>query len=127
MTERLEQRYCNMFCQKLGDTQAETIRKIQQAFGDDAIGKFVPMLLSPEQQQLRLEVAQQMLECANRDPEFVKTVITGNESWVYRYDPETKVQVSKWKHPTSQRPKRARQVRNNVKVILTVFLRLPGC
>jgi len=35
MTERLEQRYCIKFCQKLGDTQVETIRKIQQAFGDD--------------------------------------------------------------------------------------------
>lgn len=48
--------------------------------------KFVPKLLSPEQQQLRLEVAQDMLECANRDPEFLKTVITGDESWVYGYD-----------------------------------------
>jgi len=37
MTERLEQQYCIKFCQKLGDTQVETIQKIQQAFGDDAI------------------------------------------------------------------------------------------
>jgi len=37
MTERLEQRYCIKFCQKLGDTQVETIRKIPQAFGDDAM------------------------------------------------------------------------------------------
>jgi len=37
MTERLEQRYCIKFCQKLGDTQVEIIRKIQQAFGDDAM------------------------------------------------------------------------------------------
>jgi hypothetical protein len=36
--------------------------------------KFVPKLLLPEQQQLRLEVAQDMLEGANRDPEFLKTV-----------------------------------------------------
>ena len=38
MTERLEQRYCNKLCQKLGDSQVETIRKIQRVFGDDAIG-----------------------------------------------------------------------------------------
>jgi hypothetical protein len=38
MTECLEQRYCINFHQKLGDTQAEAIRKIQQAFGDDAMG-----------------------------------------------------------------------------------------
>jgi hypothetical protein len=31
-------RYCFKVCQKHGDTQAETIRKIQQAFCDDAIG-----------------------------------------------------------------------------------------
>ena len=38
MTERLEQRYCIKFFQKLGDSQVETIRKIQTAFGDDAMG-----------------------------------------------------------------------------------------
>jgi hypothetical protein len=38
MTERLEQRYCIKFCQKLGDSQVETIRKIQWVFGEDAVG-----------------------------------------------------------------------------------------
>ena len=37
MTERIEQRYCIKFCQKLGDAQVETIRKIQQAFGNEAL------------------------------------------------------------------------------------------
>jgi hypothetical protein len=39
MTERIEQRYCIKFCQKLGDAQVETIQQIQQAFGDDARNK----------------------------------------------------------------------------------------
>jgi predicted DNA-binding protein YlxM (UPF0122 family) len=51
--------------------------------------KFVPKLFSQEQQQLRLEVVQDILECTNEDPEFLKTVITGDETWVYGYDPET--------------------------------------
>ena len=38
MSERVEQRYCIKFCYKLGDSQSETIRKIRQVFGDDAIG-----------------------------------------------------------------------------------------
>jgi hypothetical protein len=38
MTERVEQRYCIKFCHKLGDTQSEIIRNIQQAFGNDAMG-----------------------------------------------------------------------------------------
>ena len=38
MTERLEQRYCIKLCQKVGDSQVETIRKIQRVFRDDAMG-----------------------------------------------------------------------------------------
>ena len=36
MTERIKQRYCIKFCQKLGDTQVDTIQKTQQAFGNEA-------------------------------------------------------------------------------------------
>jgi hypothetical protein len=38
MTECVKQWYCIKFCQTLGDSKAETIWKIQQAFGDDAMG-----------------------------------------------------------------------------------------
>ena len=37
MMEQIGQRYCIKFCQKLGDTQIETIRKIQQVFGNVAL------------------------------------------------------------------------------------------
>ena len=170
MTERLEQRYCIKFCQKLVDTQVETIWKIQQAFGNDSMSitrikewysrfkdgstsvdseprhsrpstsrndnvinqvqtlvmqdrhitvreladevgvstgsvhtiltvdlglrtvspKFVPKLLTMEQKQLRLEIAQDMLDCVESDSNFLNTVMTGDESWVYGYDTETK-------------------------------------
>ena len=32
-----------------------------------------------------------MLDCANNDLEFMKTIITGDETWVYGYDPESKI------------------------------------
>ena len=38
MTERLEQQYCIKFCQKMSDSQVETIQKTQTAFSDDAMG-----------------------------------------------------------------------------------------
>jgi hypothetical protein len=83
--------------------------------------KFVPNLLSYEEKELLLDVAQEMLECANGDLDFLKTVITGDESWVNGYDPGTKAQSSQWKSPLSPRPKKARQVRSKVKAMLTVF------
>lgn len=83
--------------------------------------KFVPRLLTDEQKHDRLSKATELLECARGDPNFMKTIITGDESWVYGYDPETKTQSSQWKTATSPRPKKARQVRSSVKVMLTVF------
>lgn len=37
MTERVDQKICIKFCQKLGDTPVETIEQIKKAFGDDAM------------------------------------------------------------------------------------------
>jgi hypothetical protein len=48
-----------------------------------------------------------MLDNANSNPKFLNTMITGDESWVYGYDPEIKMQSSQWKHPTSPRPKKS--------------------
>ena len=39
VTESIEQRYCIKLCQKLGNNQTETIQKIQQAFGDEALSQ----------------------------------------------------------------------------------------
>ncbi|XP_070388807.1 protein GVQW3-like [Dermacentor albipictus] len=162
MAERLEQRYCIKFCQKQGDSQVETIRKMQTSFGDDAMSstqikkwykwfkdgrtsvesdprssrpsacrndeviaevnavvmrdrrvaiqeiaeevgistfpahsimtedlamktvaaKLVPKLVTVEQKQVRVEVSQDMLDSATSDPDFMNTIISGDESWV---------------------------------------------
>ena len=69
--------------------------------------KFVPKLLTEQQKELRKEISEDMLDLANHDPEFIKTIITGDETWVYGYDPATKFQSSQWKHQESPRPKKA--------------------
>jgi len=58
-----------------------------------------------EQKQLRMEIAQDMLDCVESDSNFLNTVITGDESWVCGYDPETKAQSSQWEHSSSPKPK----------------------
>ena len=73
-----------------------------------------------------MPIAQKMLNDVNDDSDLLKKVITGDESWVYGYDVETKAQSSQWKHTESPRPKKAHQVRSNVKVLLTVFIDYHG-
>ena len=56
----------------------------------------------------------------------LRNIITGDETWVYGYDVETKVRSSQRVSKTSPRPKKARQVRSHVKVMLTVFFDSEG-
>ncbi|UYV68865.1 hypothetical protein LAZ67_6001340 [Cordylochernes scorpioides] len=88
--------------------------------------KFVPKLLNCDQKQQRMNIANEMLDSVRDDPNLLQRVITGDEAWVYGYDVETKAQSSQWKLPHEPRPKKARQVRSNVKVLLTVFFDCRG-
>jgi hypothetical protein len=54
--------------------------------------KFVPRLLTPEQKEHHVAIYQVLLQRVLDDPSFMSRVITGNESWVYGYDPKTKQQ-----------------------------------
>ena len=88
--------------------------------------KFVPRLLTDDHKQNRVDVSQELLDRANGEDNFLKNIITVDETWVYGYDVETKVQSSQWVSKTSLRPKKARQVRSHVKVMLTVFFYSEG-
>ena len=55
-------------------------------------GKLVPKNLSVEQKVNRLKICQDLLGRLKIEPDFLDKVITGDESWVFDYDPETKQQ-----------------------------------
>jgi AraC-like DNA-binding protein len=52
--------------------------------------KFVPRLLSHDQKNIRLTLCKELKNEIESDPNLLSKVITGNESWCYGYDPETK-------------------------------------
>jgi len=68
--------------------------------------KFVPRILTAVQNQQRVNACTGLRQLASDDETFFSRVITGDESWVYGYDPETKQQSCQWKSPTSSRPKK---------------------
>jgi len=83
--------------------------------------RFVPRQLSDDQKAFDVSVCREFKQQARDDPNFISNIITGDETWVYVYDPETKQQSSKWNLPNSPRPKKERQVRSNVKSMLIFF------
>jgi len=70
--------------------------------------KFVPQLMSQDQKDNRVTICQEFLDHANDDDMFTRQIITGDETWVYGYDVETKVQSLQWVGKFSPRPKKAR-------------------
>ena len=54
------------------------------------VQKFVPRLLTPEEKEHRVAICEELRQRALDDPSFMSRIITGDESFVYGYDPETK-------------------------------------
>ena len=55
--------------------------------------KMVPKNLTTEQKTNRRDVCLDLLDCLERESEFFSRVITGDESWILEYGPETKRQI----------------------------------
>ena len=62
--------------------------------------RWVPRQLTEEHKRRRMEICQTLLNRYNNEGEaFLSRIVTGDESWVYHYSPETKRQSLEWKHP----------------------------
>ena len=88
--------------------------------------KFVPHLLTDDQKENRVEISQELLASTNGNENFLKNIITGDETWIYGYDVETKMHSSQWMGKGSPRPKRARMSRSKIRVLLVVFFDWKG-
>ena len=83
--------------------------------------KLVPKQLSVEQKSNWLEICQDLVGRLEIEHFFLHKIITGDESWVFDYDPEAKRQSEEWHTKISPLPKKASMSRSRVKTIISVF------
>jgi hypothetical protein len=57
--------------------------------------------LTVEKKQQHLSISLELHNRAASDSSFLGNGIMGDETWVYGYDPETRVQISQWKSSSS--------------------------
>ena len=88
--------------------------------------KMVPKLLNNDRKKRCMQVCQDILKNFNSNPDFLKKVITGDETWVFEYDPETKRQSLHWKSFQSPRIKKTRQSKSKIKLMLIAFSDVRG-
>jgi len=79
--------------------------------------------LTKEQKQRGVTICQDVLE---RQDDILGHVITGDETWVNQYEPETKRQSAQWKTANSPRPKQFHQSKSIVKTMLLTFFDIRG-
>jgi len=132
-TSRTEEKIANV-CQIVRENHRLTARSIAEQMNIDretvrkiltedlgmikVCAKMVPKELTEEQKQRRVTICQDLLE---RQDDILGRVVTGDETWVYQYDPETKRQSAQWKTANSLRPKKFRQSKSRVKTMLLTF------
>ena len=105
------------------DCGHNALQKMVEDFGYRKVcAKWVPRQLTPDLKERRVEVCSDLLEAfeANEDT-FFSDLVTGDETWVYLYDPETKAQSMEWRHTSSPRPKKFKSQRSAQNVMVTVL------
>jgi histone-lysine N-methyltransferase SETMAR len=97
----------------------------------DALGyakvcaRWVPQSLTDDHKTVWKEVCSDLLSCYEADGEsFLLRIITGDETWIHHFEPETKRQSMEWHHPTFLCRKKFKVTPSVGKVMASVFL---GC
>ena len=93
-----------LIAEKLGLRKTDVHRIITEDLHMRKIcAKLVPKNLSEEEKDNRVLVSPEPLNRVTSEPDFLQRVITGDETWVFEYDPTIKRQCSEWH--TSQSPR----------------------
>lgn len=84
--------------------------------------RWVPRNLSIQDRHHRLHSSEELLGLIQNNPEdFFARLVTGDETWLYQWDPETKQQSMQWRHSGSPPPKKFKTQRSSRKVMATIF------
>ena len=81
---------------------------------------WVPRNLTDHDRARRITTSQEFVDLF--DPvKFVQQIVTGDETWVHHWDPESKVESMQWRHASSPPPRKFRTLPSAGKLMATIF------
>ena len=84
--------------------------------------RWVPRSLTDDHKEQRKITCTELLARYEADgDDFLSCIVTGDETWVHHYEPETKRQSMEWHRTTSPRKKKFKTTPSAGKVMATVF------
>jgi len=81
---------------------------------------------TPEQREDRVTSCQDIVAMADADKILFNKIITGDETWWFACDPETKGQSSEWVGETFPRPKKLKFRKSHIKILFINFFDSQG-
>jgi histone-lysine N-methyltransferase SETMAR len=89
--------------------------------------RWIPHLLTREQKENRASCSLELMHQFDRGPaDFCARIVTGDECWIFWYDPETKEMSKQWVPRGTNPPLKARVVKSAGKMMLTLFFDAEG-
>lgn len=91
------------------------------------VSRWVPHNLTETQKQARVEWCHDMIDKFDAgSSRRVYDIITGDESWIYQYDPETKRQSTVWVFQNEATPTKVKRSRSAGKILIASYFSLTG-
>lgn len=121
-------RTCGELEELLGIPHSTVHRILTESLGMQKLfAKWVPHLLTEDQMKERLTMSCGHLRRAQQEGErFLSRIVTGDETWVYEWDPELKRQSAQWLPKGSPNPEKVRRKQGSLKVMHIVFFDIHG-
>lgn len=107
----------------LGVSETTVFRILHEYLGMSKVSaRWVPRMLSPFQMRVRAEASQQFLALCGDEPDLIiSRLVTGDETWVHHYDPESKQESMQWHIKGSSPPKKFKVTPSAGKIMATIF------
>ena len=88
---------------------------------------WVPHLLTEEQKQSQVRLASQVIEKYDIcDPRRLEEIVTGDETWIYHFQPDSKAKNKVWVSSEGDRPVIARRCKTSNRMLYAIFFHSKG-
>ena len=84
--------------------------------------RWVPHLLTSDQKRLRVTCSKKLLKQFKRlDSRVISNMLTGDETWVYMFEPQRRGDNKQWRGKHQKRPVVAKRIKSTKKILYTIF------
>ena len=113
---------------KVGISEGSAHTILTQNLGMKKVcARWVPHLLTTDQKKQRVDCSRKLLKkFKNCDDRVISNLLTGDETWVYMFEPQRRSDNRQWRGKKQKRPVIAKRQKSAKKVLYTIFFNSSG-